>query len=134
MSIISIFASLFLVGLLMFAFYKKRLADANKAWGEADKAKYEAKEVKLRLDKSIRQQAVESKVKQMKDEIFTAIENRHKTCSPYFTEMGVTVDSLMDNYGYKDPDILKQVLQILFEEGKLRYDQNQNQFVHNLLS
>lgn len=47
--------------------------------------------------------------------------------------MSVTVDSLVNNFDCKVKDeTLKQILQILFDDGKLNFDENENTFVHRV--
>lgn len=133
MEIVLIIASSFLTGIAMFAFYKKRLADANKAWNNATKAKHEANEAKLRLDNLINQKNIESTAKELKNKVFADIENRHRTLFPYHAEMGVSVSSLKEKMGYKEDEfLLEQVLSMLYREGKLTFDQTENQYVHRI--
>ena len=109
------------------------LTEFRNKWHEGTKAKHEAVEAKYRLDNLMKQQSLETRAKEIKDEVFNGIEVRHKTDFPYHLEMAVTVAALQTNYNFKENEqVLGQVLQMLFDEGRLSYDQNENQFIHRL--
>ena len=101
------------------------LSSVRKNWSEGTLAKKKLQEIE-------KDNAIETRAREIKDEVFNGIVNRHNTVFPIHAEMAVTVSSLKKNYGYEENEqVLKQVLEILYQEGKLRYEQNQNEYLHH---
>ena len=111
--------------------FLKAKADPEKSEVGIDDAKDERDESKAGAENVTSQLAIGARALEIKDRVFSDIEKKHKSGFYIHAYMPVTPLDLKNVYNYReDEQVLKRVLEILCEEGRLTYDTSRNAYVH----